>query len=662
MITSPRDSKQHRDRSPGRRPQKRPYLDRDHPERDDDERYRAAHPVRDMDRDRGSKMPRRGGGMPSGRWNGRGAMEGSTGGRRLSGEASRVAPQQLQPQPQATPPVVAGSLPNQQPPIFGMPPMPPAGAFPPWMPPPNPNDPMTAFLAAQAAAAWGFTAGVPGSKPGEKKIVKKVRERCKDYDEKGFCMKGDMCPYEHGVDLIIAPSQQTKAEGAFYTATPLHQPQQLIGCAEYDPNDSMLPSISHSDKGSRGGRGGSYRGRGNRGSMRGGRGGRAEFSATGPSFDRSNTKLVVENIPDDKLTDATIKQFFSTFGTVDNVEIHQQKNLAILTFTTWDMAKAAYDSPAPIFDNRFVKVFWCKLPGADESGSPATTHGFGGPRRFSAPRYEDEAMEEKEKIDIEEVKKKQEELQKAHEEKMVKKKAHEDAAKELQKRQEELMKLQAEEKRKLMEKLAKKHASTASSGSPTTPGSATPSSTNGAKKSKAEDTTAILKAQLEALQAEALALGIDQNAQEDMFDLEGFRGEGFRGRGRGRGGYVPRGRGGYIPRAHGFSSTFRGRGAYVPRGRGYTPAYTPLRLDNRTKRVSVTIPDMQGDKEEEIRHHLIVCSLSLYNESSYRLLILWPRTMGLNSRPVILTLTRRTLAFSPSRTGGMPKRYGIITS
>lgn len=29
------------------------------------------------------------------------------------------------------------------------------------------------------------------------------RPRCRDYDEKGFCMRGDMCPFDHGVDPVI---------------------------------------------------------------------------------------------------------------------------------------------------------------------------------------------------------------------------------------------------------------------------------------------------------------------------------------------------------------------------------------------------------------------------------------------------------------------------
>lgn len=73
-----------------------------------------------------------------------------------------------------------------------------------------------------------------------------------------------------------------------------------------------------------------------------------------------------------------------------------------------------------------------------------------------------------------------------------------------------------------------------------------------------------------------------------------------------------------MPRGRGYnsssSSSGGGGGIYRARGRPYAAVrgggragFVPvMRLDNRTKRVAVTIPDMKGDKEEEFRHYLIV--------------------------------------------------------
>lgn len=482
---------------------------------------------------------------------------------------------------------------------FAMPPMPPPPGFP-WAVP-NPNDPMGAFLAAQAAA-WGFPpimSGVPGVKPGEeKKVVKKIGERCKDYDEKGFCMKGDMCPYEHGMDHIVVPGQEPAAADGRRHSPRAHEVAKTdqSPALEYDPNNSTLfPSTDsklpdrplRNDRPVRGGRGG-----------RGGRGNRSDMSGMGPSYDRTNMTLVVEHIPDDKLTETAIREFFASFGTVTDVEVQSQNRLATVTFERWNMAKKAYDSPTPIFDNRFVKVFWYK-------SEPGSTPVKQTPARSEEPVDSRSTLNDEEEIDMEEFTRRQEEAQKAYETKTARKKANEEAARDLEKRTEELLKLQMEEKKKLMEKLSKKLAgqSTVASVTPIlkvedgTTSAPLPASNGDTPKPKDEAMTAALKAQLESLEAEARALGIEG----EEFDLGAFR-----GRGRGRGRFAPRGRGAYVPRGRGVPynpyATYRGRGGFQPaRGRGGT-----LKLDNRPRKVAISAPDLKGEKDEDFRHYLMV--------------------------------------------------------
>ena len=33
--------------------------------------------------------------------------------------------------------------------------------------------------------------------------------RCRDYDEKGFCMKGDQCKFDHGNDALVLEDANT---------------------------------------------------------------------------------------------------------------------------------------------------------------------------------------------------------------------------------------------------------------------------------------------------------------------------------------------------------------------------------------------------------------------------------------------------------------------
>lgn len=94
----------------------------------------------------------------------------------------------------------------------------------------DPNDPMAAVMAMQAMTALGLPPPLPLLPPGlppfpqvtsptgfgqqsnqsmsvDGKTAEKSRERCKDYDEKGFCALGSTCPYDHGADHIIVPEQ-----------------------------------------------------------------------------------------------------------------------------------------------------------------------------------------------------------------------------------------------------------------------------------------------------------------------------------------------------------------------------------------------------------------------------------------------------------------------
>lgn len=356
----------------------------------------------------------------------------------------------------------------------------------------------------------------------------------------------------------------------------------------------------------RGGDRGRSRGRGDRGGSHSApsrRGGRAEFSSDRPNFDKAKTTIVVENIPEEKFSEEAVREFFSEFGNIGEVDMRPYKRLAIVKYDDWAAAMAAYKSPKVIFDNRFVKVYWFTdvdslpkpPPGANSNGTSSNGHISGSGNDVSTP-VPARATEEPQ-IDIEEFARKQQEVQKAHEEKMKKKAEMENAQKELEKRQEELLKNQAEEKRKLMARLAAKG------------GNLTASSDTGDANGKPASQTDVLKAQLAALEAEAKSLGLDPTASD-----EGWAGS---GRGRGRGEYRGyRGRGAFAPRGRGYErGGFRGRGGAPFNGGGNV-----YKLDNRPKTVALTGIDFTSpDKDEGLRQYLLVRHIILQIRiSSYR--------------------------------------------
>jgi RNA-binding protein 26 len=444
---------------------------------------------------------------------------------------------------------------------------------PPGMPPLDPNNPMAAILAMQA---MGFPVpGLPSfpQPTSDRGPSMPKKKRCRDYDLKGFCARGNTCMYEHGQDSIYVPPGNPSDE--------------------YDPSNSSLaggfegeaapPAPGHFRGGDRGrGRGGFRGDRGGQFNNPNRRGGRAEFSSDRPNSDKSKTTIVVENIPEEKFSEDEVRAFFSDFGEIVEVSMRPYKRLAIVKFSDWNAAKAAYSSPKVIFDNRFVKVYWYtdqeslpQPPAVSTRPSNGDANGMHAPipaRATSEPQ-----------IDIEEFSRKQQEVQKAHEEKAKKKQEMDAARKELERRQEELLRNQAEEKRKLMEKIAAKTGQSAAPGSDGKPGPV---------ETKSNAQTDALKAQLAALEAEAQSLGIDTSVTDDAW---GGRG---RGRGRGRAGYP--GRGAFVPR--GFRGGYRGRG-----GAPFVGGASPYKLDNRTKTVGLTGVDFTNpEKDESLRQYLLV--------------------------------------------------------
>ena len=505
------------------------------------------------------------------------------------------------------------------------------------MPAFDPNDPMSAMAMMQAMGMQfpgmpPLNGGQTGRGPQQRRMP-----RCRDYDQKGFCARGNSCKFEHGTDSIYVPpgqGQNDEYDPANATLVLPPPPQNMYGNGQNVFDNSR--GRGREGRGAFGGRGGAS------GS---GRGGRSEFASDRPNFDKSRTTIVVEGIPEDKYNDESIRSFFSEFGDIVSVDKRTYRKVAIINFATWDAAQAAYNSPKVIFDNRFVKVYWYKdestLP-QPPAGRPTSQHASNnGSRRASL-----------EQVDPEEFARKQAEAQAAHEEKMKKKREVEEQREAMQKRALELQKKQEEERKRLMEKLGSHVRKSA------TPGA---NQEDGAELSEAEK----LRRKLAALEEETRRLSQAQPGPEDHVSP-------FPGRGRGRGGF--RGRGAYSSHAsNGPSTTIttttqikthnddgtplspaealkaqlaqleaeakelgidpdaedyvapwptrgrgrggRGRGCFVPRGRGafrgrggMAAPYNAYKLDNRPKKVGIAGVDLTDSaKDEALRSYLLVC-------------------------------------------------------
>ncbi|KAI1081672.1 hypothetical protein F5B20DRAFT_52004 [Whalleya microplaca] len=399
------------------------------------------------------------------------------------------------------------------------------------------------------------------------------KQRCRDYDMKGYCSRGNNCLFEHGPGSLYIPPPGPSA-GEEYDPTNASmalpnfnsQPPPTHAMQLPDPSVfQMTPTTNRREP---------KKPRRTKG--------RPPLAAKGPVHDKSKTTIMVQNIPNEHFHEEEVRGYFSQFGNVVEISMDGPNRLAIVKFDTWDSAHAAWSSPKVIFDNRFVKVFWRS---EDADGGPTPNGKHVGDAKNGATNGDATTAKEPsaEPFDMDDFMRKQEEAQKLHDEKTRKRQELERQRQELEERQKELRARQLDEKRKLEAKLTNNGAKDSSS-------SPAEIQTEGTGKKSSAQTEA-LRAQLAALEEEANVLGIDP----DVAQYE------WTSRGRGRGSRGFRGRGRFPPRAL--------RGGYAPRGRGGIQArhaaYAAYSLDNRPKIIALTGVDFTApEKDEALRQYL----------------------------------------------------------
>jgi RNA-binding protein 26 len=83
---------------------------------------------------------------------------------------------------------------------------------------------------------------------------------------------------------------------------------------------------------------------------------------------RSQTALVLENVPAEHLELIKINEYFKRFGTITNIQIDAPGQKALVDFARPEEAKAAHGCPDAVFGNRFVRIFFQRLEDAENGG------------------------------------------------------------------------------------------------------------------------------------------------------------------------------------------------------------------------------------------------------------------------------------------------------
>lgn len=236
------------------------------------------------------------------------------------------------------------------------------------------------------------------------------KRRCRDFDEKGYCMRGEMCPFDHGVDpVVLEDTTLSSVLGYNPNGTPevppAIPPQILAGPRhpipmgpgvippEYNPQTPFLrgftrgprpivsrmpmmfppqPSINRElipvpmvDN------------KQNPYSQ--------NFPVNQPNFmqnsfddqmfkkkpfdynrlgprqkNQANCSLELKKVPAGLNTITHLNNHFSKFGKIVNINLNYEGDpeAAIITFSSHAEANAAYRSTEAVLNNRFIKVFW----------------------------------------------------------------------------------------------------------------------------------------------------------------------------------------------------------------------------------------------------------------------------------------------------------------
>ena len=341
---------------------------------------------------------------------------------------------------------------------------------------------------------------------------------CLNFHEKGICVLGNLCPFEHGNAIAISKDK-----------VPEYDPERSF-LAVQPPADAK-PLKSNGTESTQTRKGGQPR---------------AEFSLVGPSSDPSNTTLVVEQIPQEHFNDMKLQKFFSQFGVIEEMHMYTIRRLAVIKFKDHESAKRAYNNPLAIFDNRFIKVYWHK-------SDSELAHGV-----FDDREMDNDAVEE-DKLDLEEVAKRQAAAQTAFEARRKKMQDVDTRVEEVEKK----LKAKDDEIKDIKKQLAVLSADELD-----------PSQS------------------LATLQAEAAGLFAEHDGPKPV--------------GRGSGAIPASHRGPSAPLPFGRGSTPL-RGGYYARSATFANGRSSVkRLDNRPKRLAISPIEPDSSKDEALRQYLIV--------------------------------------------------------
>ncbi|CAG0922037.1 unnamed protein product [Notodromas monacha] len=197
-------------------------------------------------------------------------------------------------------------------------------------------------------------------------------QRCEDFNSKGLCLRGDQCPYDHGSDPVRVDGgvlPQVLGLGPvgpqLPVVPPFPPPMFPVGQADmgfHVPPPPLPPGFAPRGMPPPMGMG---RPPFFSGPMMGHmpfnpRMGRGGMRPPGPKRDPKNCSLEIRKIPAKENDIVTLSSHFAKFGKIVNIQVNYNDlhDAALITFALPSEAHAAFKSPEPVLNNRFIRVFW----------------------------------------------------------------------------------------------------------------------------------------------------------------------------------------------------------------------------------------------------------------------------------------------------------------
>nr|XP_018908059.1 PREDICTED: RNA-binding protein 26-like [Bemisia tabaci] len=213
-------------------------------------------------------------------------------------------------------------------------------------------------------------------------------KKCADFEEKGFCMKGDLCMFDHGTDPVVLDNVDSvpfslpvqpdvlhpSGPDSLYANPMVNLQGPLLGPPpsnlEYNPaapNMEPWPPSNYI--------GGPFNNRGPLNKQRelisvptSAKAGLQDFTRSDSlqkpkSFNQQNiptNSLLLKKIPTHLNNISRLNNHFYKFGRINKIQVFYegQPDAALITFSSVAEAQAAYRSPEPILNNRFIKMFY----------------------------------------------------------------------------------------------------------------------------------------------------------------------------------------------------------------------------------------------------------------------------------------------------------------